>query len=302
MTTSTFLRRSVLILPAHNDRFVAKAPGCGADAVCLDLEDSVPPHRKAEARAALQHAVPVAGRGGADVLVRVNSEWHLLFDDLDAAVIPGVATLSIPKVEAPEDVYAIDKLIEERERRRGMPVGSVRLGISIETAKGLMRDMEITRASLRICSVSCGIEDLATDLEVELTDDAWELFYPKARLVIVARACGVQPLGLVGRVSDYRDLESFRRTAKRSRGLGYAGASCIHPDQVAILNEEFSPSVAEIEKAKKIVALGEQANQLGKGAFDVDGQMADIPTIERARRLLRRAQLIEKKAAGSAAA
>lgn len=295
------VRRSTLIMPVHIPRFVAKAHTRGADAICLDLEDSVAPNMKAEARAALPDAVRSAGQRGADILVRINQPWELAFPDLDVAVRPGVMGILLPKVEAPEDVYAIDKLIEDRERRQGLVPGSIQLSVALETAKGLVRDREIAVASKRIRTISSGIEDLATDLEVELTDDAWELFYAKARLVIVARAAGIDPMGLLGRVSDYGNIAAFRESALRARKLGYRGANCIHPDQVAVLNEVFSPSEAQVEHARRIVAAGEAAEKEGKGAFGVDGHMADIPTVERAQRLLRRARLIEerkRKAAG----
>lgn len=282
-------------MPAHVTRFVAKAHTRGADAICLDLEDSVPPHMKAEARSALPSAIRSAGQAGADIVVRINRSWTLAFDDLDAAVTSGVKGIVVPKVEAPEDVYAIDRLIEDRERRQGLEPGAIQMSVAIETAKGLLRDMEIAGASARIRTLSSANEDLATDLEVELTDEGWELFYSKARLVLVARAHNLEPLGVLGRVSDYSDLDAFRQSALRARRIGYRGASCIHPAQVAVLNEVFSPSESEVQKAREIVAQGELAESEGKGAFSVDGQMADIPTVERARRILRRARLIQER-------
>ena len=134
ISSKPFLRRSSLIMPAHNERFVAKAHTCGADAICIDLEDSVSPHKKSEARAAVRHAIPLVAKGGADVLVRINSEWELAFLDLDAAVAPGVTCIQLPKVDAPETIYAIDKLIEDRERRQGLPPGAIELAVGMETA------------------------------------------------------------------------------------------------------------------------------------------------------------------------
>ncbi|MBI4192877.1 MAG: CoA ester lyase [Betaproteobacteria bacterium] len=282
-------------MPAHITRFVEKAHTRGADAICLDLEDAVPPHMKAEARAALPSAIRAAGRAGADILVRINRPWDLAFHDLDAAVTAGVKGILLPKVEAPEDVCAIDRLIEDRERRQGLEPGSIQVGIALETAKGLLRDKEIAGSSPRIRTISSGTEDFATDLELELTDEGWELFYAKARLVLVARANNLEPMGLLGRVSDYGDLDVFRKSALRARGLGYRGANCIHPDQVAVLNEVFSPTESELQRAHQVVIKAQQAEAEGKGAFSVDGQMADIPTVERALRLLRRARLIQER-------
>lgn len=284
------LRRSTLIMPANVARFVEKAHTRGADAICLDLEDSVLPNKKIEARAALASAVPRVGQRGADVLVRVNSPWELTYADLDAAVIPGVTGIVLPKVEAPEDVYAIDRLIEEREVAQAMARGSLELAIKLESAAGMLRAEEIAQASPRIATISPGTEDYAKDLEVELTDEGWELFYSRALVVNVAAAYGLEPTGLLGRTSDYRDLEAFRDAAVRARRLGYRGASCIHPHQVAILNEVFGPTAGEIEHASRVI---EHAASSEQGAFSIDGRMEDVATVERARRLLARAARIE---------
>jgi len=286
------LRRSTLILPAHVPRFVDKAHTRGADAVCLDLEDSVPPQLKGAARAALTGAIPAVSRGGADVMVRVNNNWELIFSDLDAAVVPGVTCIKIPKVEKPEDLHAIDRLIEDRERRQGMEPGGLQLAIALETALGVLRAREIAGASRRVRAISSATEDFATDLEVELSDEGTELFFAKAYLVLVAREFELEPIGLVGRVADYTDLEAFRQSALRAKRIGYRGANCIHPDQVAILNEVFSPTEAEINRAQAMVDAGRAATEAGRGAFGVGGQMADIPTVLRAERVLRRAALI----------
>jgi len=297
------IRRSCLILPAHSKRFVDKAYTRGADAYCLDLEDSVAPHQKAEARACLREAIPSVARSGADIAVRVNNDWNLLFDDLDAAVVPGVHCIKVPKVESAAEVHAIDRLIEDRERRQGMPVGSVHMAVALESAHALLHDEEIASASPRIRFISSASEDFATDMEIELTDDGWELFWGKARLVLVARVHNIEALGMIGRVSDYTDLETFRQSALRGKRLGFRGANCIHPAQVKVLNEVFTPSAAEIARAQRIVDEGRKAEALGQGAFGVGGQMADIPTVQRAERLLKRAALIaerERRAARAA--
>ena len=285
------VRRSTLILPANVPRFVEKAHTRGADAICLDLEDSVLPRDKAAARDALAAAVPQAGRGGADVLVRINRPWELAYRDLDAAVIPGVACIVLPKTEAPEDVYALDRLIEDRELARGLTRGSVQLAVKLESARGLLRADEIAGASPRIATISPGTEDFAADLGIEPTADGWELAYSRARVVVVAAAHRIEPTGLLGRTSDFTDLDGFRRAAERARMLGYRGASCIHPSQVPILNEVFSPSAQALDAAARVVEQAEAA----AGAFEFDGRMADIATVERARRLLARAAEIRQR-------
>jgi citrate lyase subunit beta / citryl-CoA lyase len=285
------VRRSTLILPANVPRFVEKAHTRGADAICLDLEDAVLPRDKEAAREALATAVPQAGQGGADVLVRINRPWELAYRDLDAAVIPGVACIVLPKTDSAQDVYALDRLIEERELARGIAPGSIQLAAKLESARGLLRADEIAGASARIATISPGTEDFAADLGVEPSAEGWELAYSRAYVVVVAAAHGIEPTALLGRTSDYTDLDGFRRSAERARMLGYRGASCIHPSQVPILNEVFRPTTQEVDAASRVVALAETT----QGAFGFDGRMADIATVERARRLLARAEEIRQR-------
>jgi citrate lyase subunit beta / citryl-CoA lyase len=294
------IRRSTLILPVNVPRFVAKAHERGADAVCLDLEDSILPSQKETARAALPSAIKQVGRRGADVLVRINHPWELAPLDLDAAVAPGVAGIVLPKVESAADVYALDHLILERELARGLTPGAIHLCIKLESARGLLRAEEICSASPRVATISPGTEDFATDLGVELSDDGTELLYSRAKVVVVAAAYGVEPTGLLGRTSDYRDLDGFRRSALRARRLGYRGASCIHPDQVAVLNDVFRPSAEEVARAQRIVDSALDAAGDGNAAFSVDGRMADPPTVTRARNLLGRAAEIATRDARNA--
>jgi citrate lyase subunit beta / citryl-CoA lyase len=289
------VRRSTLIVPANIPRFVDKAHTRRADAICLDLEDSVTPDRKVEARKSLASGIPQVGQQGADVLVRINRPWELAYPDLDAAVIPGVKGIVMPKVETPEDVYALDRLIEERELAQGMPRRSVEIAVKLESAEGLLRAEQIAQASPRISTISPGTEDFATELGLELTDEGWELFYSRAKVVVIAGAYGLEPTGLIGRTSDYRDLDGFRRAAVRARRLGYRGASCIHPAQVAVLNEVFRPTDEQLDRARRLVGEAESAAAAGLGAFGFEGQMADLPTVERARRLLARSAAIEQR-------
>jgi citrate lyase subunit beta/citryl-CoA lyase len=284
--SAVLVRRSTLILPANVPRFVEKAHTRGADAICLDLEDAVLPGDKAAARDALATAVPQVARGGADVLVRINRPWELAYLDLDAAVIPGVACIVLPKTESPEDVYALDRLIEERELARGMVPRSVQLAVKLESARGLLRADEIAGASPRIATISPGTEDYAADLGVEPTDEGQELAYSRVHVVVVAAANRIEPTGLLGRTSDYTDLDGFRRAAERARALGYRGASCIHPSQVAVLNEVFSPSAQDVDAAARVIALAEAPESAGNGAF---------ATVHRARRLLARADEIRRR-------
>ena len=284
------LWRSMLYVPVIVPRFVAGAADRGADAIILDFEDSVPPAEKARAREALAEAVAQAGRRGADVLVRVNRPWRLLLRDLEAAVIPGVRALALPKVDSAEHVVAVAEIVDELETERGLTRGAIGLVPMIETAAAVFRTEAIAASHPRVVAITVGAEDLA--LSLGMLPEAEGLLYPKQLSIIAARAAGILPLGFLGTVADYGDPAAFRAVIRRSRRLGFAGAACIHPTQVAILNEEFRPAPDEIARARRLVAAAEAALAEGKGAVAFEGRMIDAPVVERARQVLRLAAAV----------
>jgi citrate lyase subunit beta / citryl-CoA lyase len=285
--------RSLLFVPLTRERFIEKAPESGADAIILDLEDSVGPNDKEAARRALPDAAKRVSAKGADVVVRVNRPWRMIVQDLEAAVIPGVAALTLPKVESAEHVQVVAEMIDELETERGIAPGTVKLEALIETASGFFRVAEIARAHPRLIALSAGAEDLA--LSLGMLPEPEGLFYPKQQCLIAARAAGILPLGFVGTVADYKDLDGYRAMIRRSRRLGFVGASCIHPSNVPILNEEFAPSAEEIGHAERMVAAYDKALAAGKGSVEFEGKMIDIPVVERAKQLLARAEAIQSR-------
>jgi citrate lyase subunit beta / citryl-CoA lyase len=287
-------RRSSLILPVNVPRFVEKAYTRGADAVVLDLEDSVPAQEEAAARRLVRDALALAGRGGAEVLVRVNNDPALLADDLEAAVHPGLDGLAIPKAESVAQVREIVARIAALERARGLAAGHLRLSLAVETPRGLLAVEEIAQASERIATMSVGVEDYCLELGVEPSADGLELLYPVARLVTVCKAVGVQATGLVGSIAGFRDLATFERAAVRARQLGCEGAGCIHPDQVTVLNRVFTPDPARVAHARRVVEAFEEGVRRGTASVDVDGAMVDVPVYRRAQVLLARARLVEE--------
>jgi citrate lyase subunit beta / citryl-CoA lyase len=296
-TLLRLVRRSVLILPVNVPKFVEKAYARGADAIELDLEDSVPRAEKAAARAMARDAVRQCAKGGADVLVRINKPYALALQDLDACVWPGLDAVHFPKAESAREIATLDRRIGELEHARGIPVGSVQLSIAIETALGLHNALSIAVASSRITDIALGPEDYTLDIGVEPSQEGIELFYGKARMIVVARLAGIQPLGTMGSIADYRDLDGWAASIRRARQMGYLGAACIHPAQVAPLNLHFSPSIAEVAAAKERMTAFEAAQADGRASVGVDGKMVDIPVAERARRILTRAAAIEAKEA-----
>ena len=291
------VRRSVLILPVNVPKFVEKAYARGADAIKLDLEDSVPLAGKGAARATVRDAMRQCAKGGADILVRINKPYALALQDLDACVWPGLSAIHFPKAESAREVTTVDRLIGELEKARGIPAGSVQLSIAIETALGLHNALSVALASPRIVDIALGPEDYTLDIGVEPSKDGRELFYGKAKMIVVARLAGVQPLGTMGSIADYRDLEGWAASIRQARQMGFLGAACIHPAQVAPLNTYFSPPAPEVAAARKAMASFEAAQSEGRASVGVDGKMVDIPVVERARRIIARATAIEAKEA-----
>jgi citrate lyase subunit beta/citryl-CoA lyase len=289
---TTHARRSSLILPVNQPRFVERAYTRNADAIVLDLEDSVPEAEKANARALVKDAIPLAARGGAEVSVRVNNEPGLLHADIEAAVHPGLDNLSIPKAESAEQIRDLTALVERLERARGLPVGQVRFALAVETPAGLLATRELATASARVRSMSVGVEDYCLALGVEPSADGTELLYAVSFLVTICKAVGLEATGLVGSIAGFRDLATFEAAATRARQLGCVGAGCIHPDQVTVLNRVFTPDPDKAEYARRVVEAFEDGVRKGTASVNLDGKMVDVPVYKRALVILERARAV----------
>jgi citrate lyase subunit beta / citryl-CoA lyase len=280
--------RSLLFVPIIREKFVASAHTRGADAIILDLEDSVPEESKPRARELITAAAEAVGQSGAQVLVRINRPWHHAFRDIEAAVSPPVAALMCPKVESPEHLQVIAEMLDVLEGQRGLVAGHTKLVALVETAAAYFRAREIALATPRLVALSLGAEDFAWSVGMEPLGDTLEM--PKQTVIIAARAAGILPLGFMGTVADFKDLDAFRAVVRRSRRFGFAGASCIHPSQLAILNEEYGVSPEQAEWARRLIAAYEGAQAKGVGAVTFEGNMIDAPVVERAKALLARAR------------
>jgi len=287
--------RSMLFVPVTVQKFVDGAAKRGADAIILDLEDSVPIAEKPRARSLLQGAAESVARGGADVVVRINRPLRMAVADIEAAVSPRVAALALPKVESAEHLCLLAEVIDEVESERGVLPGSTKLLAMVETASAFFRMAEIARAHPRLVAMTLGAEDFA--LSVGMVPEAEGLLFPKQQMIIAARAAGILPMGFLGTVADFRDLDAFRATLRRSRRIGFMGASVIHPAQVPILNEEFAPSTEEVAHAERVVAAYAKSTAEGIGAIVVDGKMIDVPVVERAQAVLARHRAIQVRQA-----
>jgi citrate lyase subunit beta/citryl-CoA lyase len=300
------VRRSSLIMPVNVPAFVEKAHRRGADAIVLDLEDSIPPAEKDRARTLVKDAIPKAARGGADVTVRINRPWELGKDDLDATIWPGLAGISFPKPETVEELQRADEEIGRLERERGIEPGHVKISISIESVAGFFNARALAHATPRLVAIGQGSEDFTLDLEIEPTPGGLELLYGKLFTVLLAREAGLYPMGTMRGVADFRDLDGYREAVRTARSVGYRGSSCIHPSQVPILNEGFSPVAEQVAHARRVIEVYEEAEAQGRASVALDGKMIDIPVVVRAQRLIARAERIaafeERKRAALAAA
>ena len=282
--------RSLLFIPVLSEQFLGKAHQRGADAIILDLEDSIAKEQKALARDKLAGAIARIKNNAPeqDIVVRINSPWRLAVRDLEKAVLPDVKAIMAPKVAGPDHIQALDELITELEIEQGIKVGAIGLLALIETPQAFLRMQEIAYSGSRLWSLSLGGEDFAAALGTQPTIDS--LNQPHQQLVIAAKAAGKVALGYPGSVAEFQDLDEFRKGVELGRLHGCEGGSAIHPAQVAVLNDVFTPSQEEVDFAERCVAAYEQALQEGKGAISLDGKMLDVPVVEQARNVLARAK------------
>lgn len=282
------LWRSALFVPANVEKFVNKAHTRGADAIILDLEDSVILAEKDSARAAIPAAAGTVAGHGLDVLVRINRPWRLAVRDLEASVCQSVHTIAIPKVMGGEHIKFIDEVITELEVDCGLQTGHTRLLAFVEGLEGLENIQAIAQASERMIGLFLGAEDFSSEVGMEPTTEG--LFWASQQIVFVARKAGILPLGFVGSIADYSDLEAFREKIQQARSLGFSGALGIHPSQISIMNEEFLPPEQEVEHARGLLEVYRSAISEGRGAVAYKGKMIDAPVVKRAEEVLRLSQ------------
>jgi citrate lyase subunit beta/citryl-CoA lyase len=268
-----------------SERFLAKAHERGADALILDLEDAVAPARKDAARERLDGAVAMTRRRGAFIFVRINSEPHRIRLDAEAACRAGADGLLVPKARDAVAIAALADFLGGIEGAIGRtPISLVPM---IEDPGAVLDARTIATASPRVFALMTGGEDLATALGAEPTPEV--LRFPKLLVHLAAKAAGVRSFGLLRTVADYNDLEGIEKSAHEARRFGFDGASCVHPAVVPILNHAFSPTEAELNHARALIAASDKAQAAGVGAFEFEGRMVDEPVVRRARALIEKA-------------
>jgi citrate lyase subunit beta/citryl-CoA lyase len=289
-TTHDRLRRSRLYLPGSEPKYFINAALHGPDAIILDLEDSVHHAEKDAARILVRNTLCAVDFGSCERMVRIN-QLPLGLEDL-AEIVPEAPDLVlIPKVERPDQVGEADRLMRELKVSNGID-RAIWLMPILESALGIENAFAIATVTPNVCALTIGLEDYTADLGVVKTLEGRESQYARTRVVNAAKAAGVQAIDSV--FSDVGDLAGLRQWGESSRALGFEGMGCIHPSQIPVVHEAFAPTHAEIEKALKIVAAFEDAQQRGLAVVSLGSKMIDPPVVERARRLVARAKAIGK--------
>ncbi len=291
MTIQNRPRRSALYFPATNAKAIAKARSLSADIVIIDLEDSVAPELKVEARAAALSAVKEGGFGKRLVAIRANgldTEWGM--DDLSAIAASGADAVLVPKVSSPQDIAACQAALA------GAPP-AMQLWAMIETCRAVSQLDAIAAmaATTRLSLWVMGVNDLAKEMRARQTPERTPFLPVLTLAVAAARAHGLAILD--GVCNEFRDLELFRAEAAQGLLFGFDGKSLIHPDQIAPCNETFSPSDEELRWAQTVIEAFRQPEAQGKGAIRVDGKMVELLHLEQARQLVAIANMIAAAAA-----
>ena len=275
-------RFSRLYVPGNTPAMMINAGFHSADGIILDLEDSVAPEKKDEARILVRNALRQVDFHGAERMVRIN-QGETGLKDLRSVLSHNVNLILIPKSETPDQIHIVDSEISEIRKKLKIK-NPVFLMPIVESALGIENSFDIARASENIVALAIGLEDFTSDLGVPRTDEGKESLYARSRLVIAARAARIQPIDSV--FSDVSDMEALKQNIVISKALGFEGMGCIHPAQVQVVNEGFAPDEAEIEKSKTIVLAFEEARQKGLGVVAIGSKMIDPPVVARAQKTI----------------
>ena len=276
--------RSLLFVPSNNERFISKALSRQADAIILDLEDSIVPAEKQTAREGCTDTIARLAGQGTDIMVRINAQLRLGIRDLEAIIQPALTAIVIPKVENAGALQALMDVIDELEQQRNMPRGSIHVIPVLESPNAVLNAREIAKASPRTVALAFGSEDYAN--AYGMVSCAETLFLPELQVAMAAKAEGLMALGLMDSIANISDPETFAHVAGRAARFGFEGAMCIHPVSVPVLNEAFTPSPDEVAQAERIVDAMQTALEQGQGVAQTDGKMIDAPVYERAKKIL----------------
>lgn len=282
------LRRSLLFVPGAEPRKIEKARGAGADTLLLDLEDAVAPPQKDEARDTVAAALRSRMFGDAEVGVRINAPGTPYFEaDLEVVIGAGGRSILLPKSESVEQIAAVAQAIERLES--GASEATTKLLLLVESPAGVAGALAIGRATPRVDALCFGHADFSLAMGLGEADASRGIVYhARCSVVIAAKACGVVPIDSVHLA--VKDDDAFRNDAELGLQLGFEGKLCIHPRQVEITNEVYTPTPEQIDHALRVIEASETAQREGRGVFTLDGKMIDAPLVAVQRRLLERAR------------
>ena len=275
------MRRSMLFLPGNTPNMLINGAVLGSDAVILDLEDAVSPAEKDAARILVRNTIRYMDFGGCEIIVRINSiDTPFWKCDLEAILPEKPAVILLPKTNCAQDILTADAYMTELEEKLGFEKNTVRLMPLIETALGVENAFSIAAASGRVCALFLGAEDLTADLRCKRTKESREIEYARTRLVVAARAAGVDVYDTP--FTDVNDDEGIEIDAASAKALGFTGKASISPRHVDTINRIFSPTEAEIDYAYEVMETIRLAKEQGRGVVALRGKMIDAPIVARA--------------------
>ncbi|HJS18667.1 MAG TPA: CoA ester lyase [Anaerolineales bacterium] len=286
-------RRALLYMPGDDRRKIEKAASLGVDCVCMDMEDGVAFTRKIEARAVIAQAMKDLSFGESERCIRINSIGSGLESyDLVAALAANPDTIVVPKIETADQVQWVCDHMESYELSSSQNIGSVRLLVGVETAKGILNLKKIAEADPRLEAIVFGAEDYAASIGARRTKEGTEMLYARQAVVTACAANDLQAIDMV--YIDFQDSEGLRAEAEQGAGFGFSGKQVIHPNQVPVVQDAFTPSSEEIDYSRRVVETFESSQREGKGAYALDGTMIDMPLLKSARKVLERARAAGK--------
>ncbi len=279
------LLRSLIFVPGNRANMLERALTFDTDIIMVDLEDSVPPAEKVNAREVAGEWVPKLREAGRRVMVRLNAlDTGLTRDELAAVISPHLYGVSVGKTESAWDLQEIERIIGSLETRAGLTAGELKVMPWIESARALVNVNEMASASPRTIAIAFGAEDFTNDMGIQRTDDGEEVYHARATVAVAARAAGVASLD--GPYVAFRNPEGLRKDAGVARQMGYTGKFAIHPAQIDTINELFSPLPEDVAYARRVMEAWQEAEANGRGSLDLDGKMVDVPVVKRAQNLL----------------
>jgi len=282
------LRRTMMFVPGNSPKMINNAELYGADTIMFDVEDSIAASQKDAARLMVKYALKSLSFG-CETAVRINHVTQTLFgvDDLKAILPSKPDLIRLPKTESVDEVRLVTRMIEEVEKREGFSEGSINIICAIESVRGLYEVRAIAKEP-RVIAIALGGEDFIADLRTQRTARGIELYHARSQILMAARDAGIQAIDTV--FADVYNLEGFRQEVTDSKDMGFDGKSVVHPMQIGIVHDIYTPTEQQIAHAVKVLACYKDAVENNRGVLTVDGKMIDRPIVVRAERIVAQAK------------